>query len=228
MQAALQPACHHLEGYYTGHQGRVRGGGGTGGRVGGGRYGREGLVIHTPGGAQTRQCTQKVVSGPCRSLVSLRGGAGAATVLSEASRLSSAASQRVPGLGGVWGGYGREGLVIHTPGGAQTRQCTQKVVSGPCRSLVSLRGGAGAATVLSEASRLSSAASQRVPGLGGVWGGYGREGLAVHTQGGANTRQSVATTRVLLCKGGAGAGPPSSEASRLSRVGSRRVPGGGV
>ena len=32
-------------------------------------------------------------------------------------------------------------------------------------------------------------------------------GIAVHTQGGAHTRRSVATAGVLLFKGGAGAGP---------------------
>ena len=42
----------------------------------------------------------------------------------------------------------------------------------------------------------------------GVFGGKGGVyGAAVHTQGGAHTKRSVATAGVMLFRGGAGAGP---------------------
>ena len=63
------------------------------------------------------------------------------------------------------------------------------------------------------------ALSQRLGlGLGWFGGPHTRRCIhkVVHTQGGAHTRRSVATARVLLFKGGAGLAPASSEASRLS------------
>ena len=39
-------------------------------------------------------------------------------------------------MGGGRGGYGREGLAVHTPGGAHTRQCTHKAGAGHVIRLV--------------------------------------------------------------------------------------------
>ena len=68
------------------------------------------------------------------------------------------------------------------------------------------RGGSGSLKRVKRARRVCSHRTSPVIKAG--WEGLAVQAIkAVHTQGGAHTRQSVATGGVLLFKGGAGAGP---------------------
>ena len=88
---------------------------------------------------------------------------------------------------------GRECLALHTQGGPHTRRFVATV------GVLLFKGGAGVGP------RVERSELQRRFGCP-----YTRQCIhkAVHTQGGAHTRWSVATARVLLLKGGAGVGRP--------------------
>ena len=149
---------------------------GTGGYRGGG-HGRQGLAVHTQGGAQIRR------SMAAAGFLLFKGVGGLAPASSKASRLWSAASSR-------------EGLAVHTQGGACTRPCTHKAVHTqgglwPPQESCYLSGVRGLASASSEVSRLWSAASQRVGagcqgvdrGAGGGRGGGYKQGTGGHSGG---------------------------------------------
>ena len=104
--------------------------------------------------------------------------------------------------------------VVHIQGGAYTRRCTYNAVR-----------------TYGDAHKMGYVATARVLLFGGVQGcpphrakgavvqiqggAYTRRCTykAVHTQGAAHKMRAVATARVLLCRGGAGVSPASSEGS---------------
>ena len=173
-----------------GTRGRVRGGGGE-------RVGREGLAVHTPGGAHTRWSV--AIAG----VLLFKGGAGTGPRVekSEASVERSDPKRRF--------------------GGPHTRRCIHKAMHTqgglwPPQESCYLRGVWGLAPALSEARRLSSVASRS-------------EGLAVHTQGNAYTRQcthkAVCGHRRSLVISGGRESWPSRRAQRAE--GYRGFTGGG-
>ena len=100
-------------------------------------------------------------------------------------------------------------MCVERVGDAQTRRCIHKAVHTqgslqPPQEFCYARGVQGLAPTLKKVSRLSS----EVRLVHNVWGkDWWCAHKAVHTQGGAHTRRSVATARVLLFKVGVGAGP---------------------
>ena len=103
-------------------------------------------------------------------------------------------------------GYGREGLAVHTPGGLW-----------PPHESCYLRGMRGPAPASSGASRFVERGGLK----GRVGGAHTRLCIhkAVHTQGGAHTRWSMATAGVLLFNGGAGASPRIKQSKLKGRFG---------
>ena len=145
-----------------------------------------------------------------------KGGAGRAPAASEARRLSSAASRSkgfgcahtrrcihkaVHTQGGLWPPQESCYLRAHRQGGTRITRCTHKAVHTQCSAhtrrcgatagVLLFKGGVGSGLAASEARCLLSAAS-RSKGFGCAHTRWCIH-KAVHTQGGAHTRQSVAT-----------------------------------
>ena len=81
----------------------------------------ERLVLHTQGGAYERWCTHKEARTPLQEACDLKGVRGLAPTSSEVSQGAE---------------HVEEGLVVHTQGGAYTRQGAYSAICSYHRSLV--------------------------------------------------------------------------------------------